>query len=109
VVSILLVLLSLLLIAMPMVFSIKVNSAALLLVVLVVVVVAHHTHHTAQKLPIKHPTNPSNRNFLYEEIFSFLKAKVHFLLQLVYILGCQQSFGVFFKNFIFVFSLQKYN
>ena len=25
------------------------------------------------------------------------------------LLGCQQSFGVFFKNFIFVFSLQKYN
>jgi hypothetical protein len=27
----------------------------------------------------------------------------------VILLGCQQSFGVFFKNFIFVFSLQKYN
>jgi hypothetical protein len=25
------------------------------------------------------------------------------------ILGCQQSFGAFFKNFIFVFSLEKYN
>ena len=24
------------------------------------------------------------------------------------LLGCQQSFGVFFKSFIFVFSLQKY-
>ena len=32
-----------------------------------------------------------------------------FISAYYYVLGCQQSFGVFFKNFIFVFSLQKYN
>jgi hypothetical protein len=42
-------------------------------------------------------------------IIQLLQTKADTIGYIHHILGCQQSFGVFFKNFIFVFSLQKHN